>query len=313
MTGSFLFDRQHSLAAGYSNINKVERSKLRRWSSAESPYLSDDQQKVEEIQSFQRNQTPSDFDSGLEDSDQQNGNDINDDEPIGDFEADTDECIEENLLTPIATEKHTVDNNYSRKYLVELASSVPNIDKKEFCDNTMVVFHAECALQVSRIVNSINPNYQYYLWSEEEVNSDACQWPGCGFLKLDNAKAQFRCTNPSCQRLWTSMRARILFKVSYPQPNGYIVLKILGQNCRNCHAFADALWYMDEVCRVMKNLFDSILAIYFPWMVDFDLENTIENQSFQRPRHDPKQRKGAMRAQHNRNLCEACRVGACFA
>ena len=70
-------------------------------------------------------------------------------------------------------------------------------------------------------------------------------------MKVDNAKAQFKCPNPRCQHAWTSMRARILFTISNPHV-GYIVLKILGQNCQRCGTNADALWYIGKSLHSIK-------------------------------------------------------------
>jgi hypothetical protein len=49
-----------------------------------------------------------------------------------------------------------------------------------------------------------------------------------------------------CRRLWTSMRARISFKISQPQPNGFIALKIYGQKCQQCETPSEALWYIGK-------------------------------------------------------------------
>jgi len=140
---------------------------------------------------------------------------------------------------------------------------------------------------------------------------------GFGFVKLDNAKAQFKCANICCQRLWTSMRARISFKISQPRPNGYIVLKIFGQKCQHCGTPADALWYMEEVCRVMGNLTKTIFKTYFPALIDYGYlqdEQAMEkfDKTPRRPRHDPYQRKGNMHAPHDKKFCEACQHGWCF-
>lgn len=89
-------------------------------------------------------------------------------------------------------------------------------------------------------------NVHYYLFIEDGVCGDPCQWPYYAYMKLDNAKAQFECPNPACRHLWTSMRARISFKISYPCPQGFVVLKIFGQSCIRCKTPADARWYIGE-------------------------------------------------------------------
>ncbi len=90
------------------------------------------------------------------------------------------------------------------------------------------------------------PGLRYYLLVEDGVMGDPSGWPNFAYVKLDNAKAQFKCPNPKCCRLWTSMRGRISFTISYPSAHGFIVLKIFGQNCQSCGTPADALWYMGK-------------------------------------------------------------------
>ena len=51
------------------------------------------------------------------------------------------------------------------------------------------------------------------------------------------------------------MRARIAFKVSIPQENGFVVVKIFGQNCQDCGTPSDALWYMGMCSNLRGTLF----------------------------------------------------------
>ncbi|CAF1369535.1 unnamed protein product, partial [Didymodactylos carnosus] len=74
------------------------------------------------------------------------------------------------------------------------------------------------------------------------------------FVKLDNAKAQFKCY--CCGHAWTSMRARIAFHVTNPY-TGIILLQVFGQQCANCEKFVEPLWYVDEIC--LANLGASIV------------------------------------------------------
>ncbi len=113
--------------------------------------------------------------------------------------------------------------------------------KKNFCDDTTVAFHGEFARLIS-VPLSLCHNARYYLFSQEELvntNMNLHEY----YLKLDNAKAQFKCPNTRCQKSWTSMRARISFSISGPNP-GFVILKIFGQNCDRCRTPADALWYI---------------------------------------------------------------------
>ncbi len=92
---------------------------------------------------------------------------------------------------------------------------------------------------------SLCHNTRYYLFAEEELLNVPFMNVKVDYMKLDNAKAQFKCPNPYCQHAWTSMRARISFAVSQPDV-GFIVLKIFGQDCQRCGAYSDALWYVGK-------------------------------------------------------------------
>jgi len=113
--------------------------------------------------------------------------------------------------------------------------------KKDFCHDTTEAFHGEFARLIS-IPLSLCHNVRYYLFSKEELINPNMN-PNEYYLKLDNAKAQFKCPNTLCRKSWTSMRSRISFFVSRPE-HGLIILKIFGQNCERCGTQADALWYI---------------------------------------------------------------------
>jgi hypothetical protein len=115
MTGSLLFNRQHSSTAGSSNVNPMIRQKLRRWSSADDcnsfEVISDDDEQYKHKLSLKCNETPSDSDSGVEDLEQQGvnfvsspSNHVDEEEPSTDFGACEDENSEENSQ-PIITER----------------------------------------------------------------------------------------------------------------------------------------------------------------------------------------------------------------
>ncbi|CAF1336007.1 unnamed protein product [Rotaria sordida] len=201
-----------------------------------------------------------------------------------------------------------------KKHL-ELANNIPNDTKKDFCLDTQVVFHGEFARLIS-IPLSLYYNVHYKLFSEEEFANVPHMNLNFLCLTLDNVKVRFNCSDRFCQRIWTSMRGRISFLISLPSI-GFIVLKIYGQDCLQCGAYAHALWYTDEVCRVMKNLAMIIFQSYFPDMmnsVNFDNKELVQNdttRSRQFP-HDSTQRKGKMSAPHLKEHCEACQHGLCF-
>ncbi|CAF0846135.1 unnamed protein product [Rotaria sordida] len=327
MTGSLLLHRQHSSAAGYSSTDKMTRSKLRRWSSAENHNIieitsDNDHRHIGELLN-KHDQITSDNDSGIEDFDQQainlvpsQSNNIDDDEPSTQFGACDDEDFEINQILNVS-EQLIYQQPFDLYNDVCLAANVTDSEKKNICSNACEIFHGEFARDIICPLAINYPDIQYYLFSESEVHSDPCKWPGFAFVKLDNAKAQFKCPNTCCGRLWTSMRARISFKISRPQSNGFVILKIFGQICQQCETVADPLWYTEEICRVMKNLTQSIFNEFFPKMIHYNvLQGTkmIQNMNriTQRPRHDPNQRIGKMRAPHDKFHCEACQHGLCF-
>ncbi|CAF0989962.1 unnamed protein product [Rotaria sp. Silwood1] len=324
MTGSLLVHRQLSVVAGNSSKDKVIRPKLRRCSSAEDhniiQVLTDDHRRITNSL-IQYDQTTSDNDSGIEDFDQQvinhvrlQSNNIDDEEPLTQFGACDDEGFEANPIHILNQKYQQLLDLYND---LVLAKKVPDSEKKNICLNTCEVFHGEFARDIICPLALNYSDYKYSLFAESELHGDPCEWPGFAFVKLDNAKAQFKCPNIYCGRLWTSMRARISFKISHPQPNGFVALKIYGQVCQQCETLADALWYTEEVCRVIKNLAQSIFSSFFPEIILYDgLQRTetiknINNIS-ERSRHDRNQRTGRMRAPHDKFHCEACQRGICF-
>ncbi|CAF0989851.1 unnamed protein product [Rotaria magnacalcarata] len=323
-----LFHRQNSSAGDYSNKNTMTRPKFRRCLSVENKNVlelisANHQNKTKSF--FRHDQTASDNDSGIEDGDQQivnsvclQSNNIGEKESPTHFNAYEDEHLENDSNKII-----NKTSNYCKQSVKDfyddmiLASKVPDGQKKMFCSSTCEVFHGDFSLHVLYpfIINKIDTNY--CLLPETEMYGNPCTWPNFAFVKLDNAKAQFKCSNRDCGRSWTSMRARISFKISYPQQNGFVIMKIYGQYCQACETIAEALWYPEEVCRVMKNLAESLFMKFFPTLINQDSSqnaNTIRNgnQIYQRSRHDANQRMGKMNSQHDRIHCEACLHGFCF-
>lgn len=132
MTGSVLFNRQHSSAADSSNIKPMSRPKLRRCSSVDHHNsfdltVDEDQSKVKTFTKY--DPTSSDNDSGIEDFDQQivnpvssESNDVNDEkekeEELPCFEPYADENSSEPIVQQFEdSEPHGLDNIYNdRKY-----------------------------------------------------------------------------------------------------------------------------------------------------------------------------------------------------
>ncbi|CAF0732147.1 unnamed protein product [Adineta steineri] len=339
MTGT-LFKRQHSSSAGYTNVDKLTRSALRRSLSANYEHVADEipnDNECKEKPSIKCDRIPSDADSGVEDSDQNGSScsssqadNIDEKEPSTDFGACADEDLKENT-TPVIPEPSTnsvpqnvdpINKDFGAcvdKDFLDRVAKVPHDEKKYFCDNTMWVFHGEHARLIHFPVRSRYPWCNYYLLPENEVGSDPRTWDGYVFEVLNNAKAQFQCSNIYCRHVWTSMRARISFVVSRPQKNGFVVLKIYRQGCEECKCgvLEDAIWYMEEVCRVMEDLRVTIFNRYFPDTIKYEnlqSENVHQNniQRPQRLRYNDKQRQGNMGAPHEKFQCEACQYNRCY-
>ncbi|CAF1135652.1 unnamed protein product [Rotaria sordida] len=320
MTGSTrIYNRQHSATTGSSKMEKSCGSQLRRCSSTNDrdsiELISVDDQLKENL-FYKRKNSISDDDSGTEEIEQQleymcitNVNDNEDKLSIKSFGPNLDEGFSECEIQSESTISLI-------KIDLNLAKSIPDDTKKNFCFDTSVAFHGEFARLIS-VPLSLCHNVRYYLFAEEELINGPHMNFKAECLKLDNAKAQFKCPDTNCQHAWTSMRARISFSISSPDV-GFIVLKIFGQNCQYCGTYTNALWYIDEVCRVMKNLARALFETYYPDMinnVDLEIQEVTQNeknQSRQSSRHDPTQRKGKMLAPHVKEFCEACQRGLCF-
>ncbi|CAF4402179.1 unnamed protein product, partial [Adineta steineri] len=130
----------------------------------------------------------------------------------GDLEENTTLVIPEPSTNSVPQNVDPINKDFGAcvdKDLLDRVAKVPHDEKKYFCDNTMWVFHGEHARLIHFPVRSRYPWCNYYLLPENEVGSDPRTWDGFVFEVLNNAKAQFQCSNIYCRHVWTSMRARI--------------------------------------------------------------------------------------------------------
>ncbi|CAF3367691.1 unnamed protein product [Rotaria socialis] len=317
MTGSVpQLTRQHSSAVDHSKMNKSYPPQFRRCLSTNDQdsiklIFNDDQLKENLYSLLQKSSIDDDDDSGTEEIEQQHQlehiflepcNDNENQLSIKSFGPNPDEGFSE-CETQDEIKVSFIKND------LKLARSIADSTKQSFCPDTRVAFHGEFARRIS-IPLSLCHRVRYFLFAQEELVNSSYINLIFDCVKLDNAKAQFQCPNIRCRHAWTSMRSRISFSVSSPKI-GFIALEIFGQNCQHCNAHTQALWYIDEVCRVMKNLALFIFERYFPDMINtIELENNITPS--RASRHDPTQRKGRMLAPHIKKHCEACRRGLCF-
>lgn len=117
----------------------------------------------------------------------------------------------------------------------------------------------------------------------------------------DSAKVRFCCQ--MCGHAWTSMKGRVMFwfhqSLESSCPEGFLQYKLYGQQCNQCQngVFEDAMWYPEEVNKVLCNVYNKIGQVYYGFIV-----SPLRQE----------RRAGKPRTQHNSALCQACMDGECF-
>jgi len=119
----------------------------------------------------------------------------------------------------------------------------------------------------------------------------------------DAAKVRFLCQ--TCGHGWTSMKGRVVFWYSFDPRNlcGTVAFALFGQKCQQCSKdgfdnFTSAMWYQEEVVKVLFNIYNSVGQTYY---------------GFQQPSFVKLRRPGKPRSQHASELCQACQMGVCSA
>jgi len=170
----------------------------------------------------------------------------------------------------------------------ELASKLSDDSKKEFCSDMCLVFHAEFQLTFGRYLASDQ-------WVLMPLSTDgACKLPTNTLCDVEIAKVRFECH--SCSHCWTSMRGQISF--FYDCESHKLYFKLFTQNCDRCGDICTPLWYPEEVCRVMKNVFVIVSEHMYT-----NLATPIKPNHYRRY--------GNPKGQHHG--CESCRDGVCVA
>ncbi|XP_067946445.1 uncharacterized protein [Watersipora subatra] len=114
----------------------------------------------------------------------------------------------------------------------------------------------------------------------------------------DSAKVRFLCQE--CLHGWTSMKGRVVFWFTFDKQRnvGTVLFRLFGQRCQACSPkhFEHAMWYPEEVVKVVGNVFNRIGQEYY---------------GFYSPPVRIDRRAGKPRSQHNSTLCQACSEGIC--
>jgi hypothetical protein len=170
----------------------------------------------------------------------------------------------------------------------ELASTLSDESKKEFCSDMCLVFHAEFQLTFGRY---FTPDQ----WILMPLGMDgSCKLPTEALCDVEIAKVRFECH--ACGHCWTSMRGQISF--FYDCTSHILYFKLFSQNCDQCGMDCSPLWYPEEVCRVIKNAFINVQQHAYQ-----DLVTPIKPNHYRRF--------GNPKGQHHG--CESCRNGVCVA
>jgi hypothetical protein len=170
----------------------------------------------------------------------------------------------------------------------ELASILSDESKKEFCSDMCSVFHAEFQLTFGRYFTSDQ-------WILMPLGLDgACKLPADTLCDVEIAKVRFECD--ACDHCWTSMRGQISF--FYDCKSHVLYFKLFTQNCDQCGEICSPLWYPEEVCRVIKNVFVIIQKSTYPQLI-----TPVQSNHYRRF--------GNPKGQHHG--CESCRDGVCVA
>ncbi|OQR67834.1 hypothetical protein BIW11_02126 [Tropilaelaps mercedesae] len=115
---------------------------------------------------------------------------------------------------------------------------------------------------------------------------------------VDSAKVRFCCSE--CGHGWTSMKGRVAFWFAQAAGAGagVVAFRLYGQQCERCKSgrFQDAMWYPEEVVKVLVNLYNRIGRTYYGFF-----ESPIQKA----------RRAGKPRTPHNAQLCQACHDGVC--
>lgn len=156
--------------------------------------------------------------------------------------------------------------------------------------NMEIVWHGVFENLFSQFQQSWQHNWNLMPLGDVQVNNFQ--------IFRDSAKVRFLCQ--TCGKAWTSMKGRVVFWFQmWPEHSqGLVLFKLYGQKCEKCNqkVFEHAMWYPEEVNKVLTNVFHAVGKAYYG----------LAEAPVYRER-----RKGKPRTQHNTSLCQACADRVC--
>jgi hypothetical protein len=138
-------------------------------------------------------------------------------------------------------------------FLAHMASVISDDEKKFFCENTAWAWHGEFGRLIMATAMTYHVDYRLMLYDAYCMSPRALN-AHYSIIRLDNAKAQFKCER--CGHCWTSMRARCSFYISKPNEGGIVLLKLYTQQCQYCYSTVYPLWYYGNRFRTKKRQVD---------------------------------------------------------
>jgi hypothetical protein len=188
---------------------------------------------------------------------------------------------------PMITYAPIQQTSYTVQQPQNMTGSVPALTNSV---NMQVVWHSIFDQLFSTFLQ-VNNQWQLF---------PAMEAPTSGNVETikDSAKVRFLCQD--CGNAWTSMKGRIVFwsVLDVATGCGVVFFKLFGQQCEKCSSgkFEHAMWYPEEVTKVVKNVFHRVGELYYGFP-------KVQRVSDRRP--------GKPRTQHNSKLCQACADHVC--
>jgi len=125
-----------------------------------------------------------------------------------------------------------------------MASIISDDEKYFFCENTAWAWHGEFGRLIMARAMTYDLDYCLMLY-DAHLMCPRILNAHCSMMRLDNAKAQFKCDK--CGHCWTSMRARCSFYISKLNEDGIILLKLYTQQCQYSYSIVYRFWYYGNI------------------------------------------------------------------